>query len=228
MKGRNPSIAIAKRATGQFGKRIHIVESSDEAIHRMGCRTQQQAREALKSNKYVLTELVVGAKERSASMVVVFGKIIRNCVVEYTYDKEVYVWPRVKELKTERVCLDNELEPEHARVFETLLTPEFNGVCNFNYKVGLGGTLKIFECNVRCGGDLVQDSPKEITTAMLLALDGVQESAVLGGGSTGAGDRSAAAGGEGAAVEEAAGGVEGAASSAAAGEVEGEAVEKYD
>eukprot|EP00392_Amoebophrya_sp_AT5.2_P014992 g15178.t1 len=50
-------------------------------------------------------------------------------------------------------------------IFEKLLTEEFSGICNFNYKMVDvevdDEEMRIFECNPRPGGDLIQDCPRE-------------------------------------------------------------------
>ena len=75
----------------------------------------------------------------------------------YTYDREVFVWPFVQELKAQR----RSAEPPaaHLDVMRAFVT-EYSGVCNFNYKVRASGDIAIFEVNTRVGGDLAEDVPR--------------------------------------------------------------------
>ncbi|CAD7931752.1 unnamed protein product [Amoebophrya sp. A25] len=111
---------------------------------------------------------------------------------EHASSEVPHIWPqKAVEDRTKRRFL--ELPRKHAQVFEQLLTPAFSGVCNFNYKVvikqdeaeeekqpvvegedensSMIEALRIFECNPRPGGDLIQDAPREIGARFLEKLD---------------------------------------------------------
>jgi len=152
---------ILKSATGDWGKDCHIVGSKDEVlmITKDGFGT-----------KWVLQELIVGSFEQSVSMLMNNGEIISYMGLEYEYDRDVYVSPRVKLLSvTPRSTPKDELA-----VMRTFLR-EYRGICNFNYKVLSDGSMRIFEINVRVGGDLACDAPREAARAIFQAFDGLEE-----------------------------------------------------
>ncbi|CAD7965094.1 unnamed protein product [Amoebophrya sp. A120] len=110
-----------------------------------------------------------------------------------------YIWPLhgVKESEPRKFSPHEELDSFAVHVFEKLLTTGFSGICNFNYKVvtdadtSVAGTntnketgkikatprdkvplqLRIFECNPRPGGDLIQDVPRQHAIRLLEKLE---------------------------------------------------------
>eukprot|EP00392_Amoebophrya_sp_AT5.2_P018691 g19291.t1 len=99
------------------------------------------------------------------------------------HDERPYIWPlQVRETAPRRffsyedpstsTSPSSETTPSNSSIpagpdvaiFEKLLTEEFSGICNFNYKmvnVEVNEEMRIFECNPRPGGDLIQDCPRE-------------------------------------------------------------------
>jgi carbamoylphosphate synthase large subunit len=138
---------ILKPATGEYGYNMFIVNSSAATREIVGNISNFEER-------WVLQELIPGQYEYSASMLVNQGKILATTCVRYTYDKETYIWPNVKEL-ARTVC---DLPAEHLEIMRRILVG-YSGFCNFNYKVRPDGRLCLFEANARVGGDLACDVP---------------------------------------------------------------------
>lgn len=165
---------ILKAARGEYGKTVHMVESSG------------QARKLLRSHaagfgagaRYVMQELVRGSVEHSLSLLVEDGRIVRALHTRYEYEDDAYVWPRVRERTRESTDTP---PPSHMAVLRQL-TVGYSGFCNVNYKTraaesATGGAgdpdtvLAIFEMNMRVGGDVVNDTPKPAARAFLSGLE---------------------------------------------------------
>lgn len=194
---------VLKSAEGVAGHGVYIVRSLDEARRRTGQCAQgsggahrhdanradastRQVEPSMEAEatayptalvglgeRWLLQELVLGAVECSASMLVVRGCIRRVAVVEYTYDAEAYVWPQCKERKELRRW-HGVLAPAHHRLLEALLIG-YSGVINANYKVRADGRLALFEFNTRVGGDLAVDLSRAEAAAFFEALDELDE-----------------------------------------------------
>eukprot|EP00929_Paragymnodinium_shiwhaense_P096702 TRINITY_DN58394_c0_g1_i1.p1 TRINITY_DN58394_c0_g1~~TRINITY_DN58394_c0_g1_i1.p1 ORF type:complete len:557 (-),score=81.68 TRINITY_DN58394_c0_g1_i1:666-2336(-) len=151
---------ILKSATGEFGKGNHIVESEDEVLQIAGQGFGSQ---------WVLQELVAGCFEYSVSLLVQNGEILECIGHSYECNREIYIWPHVRNAK---VSLHQPSEAEFV-VFKKYLV-DYSGICNFNYKIRSSGVLSIFEMNVRVGGDLACDAPREVAATLFERLDSLQ------------------------------------------------------
>jgi len=117
-----------------------------------------------------LQELVLGREEISTSLLVKDGVIVDCICTTYEYEREAYIWPRVREVRAKRRHT-NELPEHHADTMRVLLGP-FSGICNFNYKVdGASGQMRLFEINCRAGADLACDVPTAMLRQFFAKLD---------------------------------------------------------
>jgi hypothetical protein len=82
---------MLKAVVGDFGKGIYIVESeaqvAEKATGGFGC------------GKWLLQELCAGSIEYATSLLVQDGEILDAITTSYTYNKEVFVWPFVEEVR---------------------------------------------------------------------------------------------------------------------------------
>ena len=159
---------IVKTAIGDFGSTVRAARDRAELDAAIG-DLRLDARGL--DDSWLVQELVQGAVEYSTSCVVRDGQVLDAVCTRYTYDADVYVWPRVEERRDLRV-VDDALPPDHAHVMARLLVG-YSGICNFNYKVRPdSGELCIFEINVRSGEDLACDVPPHRLRCLLERLDG--------------------------------------------------------
>ncbi|KAK3238385.1 hypothetical protein CYMTET_51596 [Cymbomonas tetramitiformis] len=156
---------IMKGAEGNNGQNVKIVTSGEMLRHKVGLDWA--------SGRVLLQELVPGRVEYSCSLLVMDGEVFDSVVMEYTYDREEFVWPFVKEEKEKRVSQDRVCTP-HLSVMRKLLVG-YSGICNFNYKVRPGGDIAIFEINTRVGGDLGEDVPRWRARLFLERLNGCSQ-----------------------------------------------------
>lgn len=129
---------IAKKGRGEYGRRVHLVETRD-ALRAVVGHTPAS---------WLIQELVPGNEEIATTLVVVDGVVKASMRTCYTYRDEVYVWPETAETKR----ASNEL-PDAERVQLEPFVRFFTGVCNFNYKVRTDGRVAVFEINPRVGAD---------------------------------------------------------------------------
>lgn len=89
----------------------------------------------------VLQELVLGPLEYSTSILITDGEVHDAITSTYDYAEEEYVWPHVKEVTANRVAT-RDVVPEHLETMRAFLS-EYEGICNFNYKVSDGYTATV-------------------------------------------------------------------------------------
>jgi hypothetical protein len=81
---------MLKAAVGDHGKGIYIVNSEDNVT--------EKATGGFDCGKWLLQELCAGNLEYATSLLVQDGEILDAITTSYTYDKQIYVWPDVKEV----------------------------------------------------------------------------------------------------------------------------------
>ena len=87
------------------------------------------------------------------------------------------MWPRVRELTTERKSqLITPHDPEAVKLSQLLAG--FSGICNLNYKRRSDGSLAVFEVNARMGADLACDVPPNMLRAILSSLPACLEKGI--------------------------------------------------
>ena len=141
---------VMKGAEGNHGQNVKII-STRELLE---LKTEID----WGNGRTLLQELIPGRVEHACSVLVSDGKIIDAVDTEYTYDRDEYVWPFVKEEKDKRVSHDH-IPEAHLAVMAALLSG-YSGIGNFNFKVRPSGEIAIFEINTRVGGDLADDVPR--------------------------------------------------------------------
>lgn len=151
---------VMKGAEGNYGQNVKIVRSRE---------VLEQKQADWGSGQQLLQELIPGRTEFSCSLLVADGKVRDSVCMEYSYDRDEFVWPHVKEDKSLRRSHDRVPE-EHFAVMRSLLR-DYSGICNVNYKVRPSGAIAIFEVNTRIGGDLAEDVPRDRARAFFEALD---------------------------------------------------------
>lgn len=152
---------VLKPSQGEFGKDSWICQTWQD-VHRHAPDFGESEREAT----WVLQELVPGSVELSVSMLVSAGSILD---VVGTYDRSIYIWPNVVELKKE-LC---EVPTRHIDVLAAFVG-EYDGILNFNYKIRPDGRICIFEVNTRIGADLACDVPRERARQLFLMLEKIR------------------------------------------------------
>lgn len=149
---------VLKAARGQHGQAVFIVDDPRDV--------REHAPRGVE-DEWVLQELICGHVEYSAALLVYRGAVVDSTLAEYTYEKQIYIWPLVGELS--RTTLDG-IPKTHLRVMKKFLKG-FSGICNFNYKVRPSGEICVFEVNTRVGADLACDINRDRARLFFLALD---------------------------------------------------------
>ena len=155
---------VMKGAEGNHGQNVKVIPTRE--------LLELKSEIDWADGRALLQELIPGRVEHACSVLVTEGKIIDAVDTEYTYDKDEYVWPFVKEEKDKRVSHDRIPDP-HLAVMTALLAG-YSGVANFNFKVRPSGEIAIFEVNTRVGGDLAEDVPRWRARTFLEKLDAVE------------------------------------------------------
>ena len=161
---------ILKAARGAYGSGTHIVHSVENA------RVVAHAVGGELGVGWVLQELVRGRVEIATSLLIHKGRVLQAATTSYTYDADEYVWPHVKEKRAERTTAAG--PPAQLGHMLALLGNEFQGICNFNYKLRSDATLCVFEVNPRMGSDLGCDVPMRVLRGFLGQLDALPVDAV--------------------------------------------------
>lgn len=160
---------VLKPSRGWAGQHVHIVRSAAERKRRT-----REYEEVLGSpcGPLLAQEWVAGATEFSTSLVVYEGRLYEAVTMEYTYDRDDYIWPRCRKAKPPE-CHAWGVVPgaERLRVLEALLA-SFSGICNVNYKLRASRAedepeLKVLEINPRVGADLGHDVPRAEAARLL-------------------------------------------------------------
>ena len=153
---------VLKTARGAYGSGTHIVRSEEHA------RSVAHAVGGELGVGWVLQELVRGRVEIATSLLIHRGRVLQAATTSYTYDADEYVWPHVRELRAERTTAAG--PPAQLEQMLALLGGEFQGICNFNYKLrahGCNATLCVFEVNPRMGSDLGCNVPTRVLRGFL-------------------------------------------------------------
>ena len=82
---------MLKAAAGEHGNDIFIVDSEEE-VH-------EKAEGGFDCGRWLLQELCAGRHEYATSLLVKDGEILDAITTSYLYDKEIYVWPDVEEVR---------------------------------------------------------------------------------------------------------------------------------
>jgi len=157
---------ILKPSQGEFGKDSWICQTWQDVLRHAPDFGESQ-REA--DSPWVLQELVPGSVELSVSMLVSAGSILDVVGMRYTYDRSIYIWPNVVELKKELY----EVPTQHIDVLAAFVG-EYDGILNFNYKIRPDGRICLFEVNTRIGADLACDVPRERARQLFLMLEKIR------------------------------------------------------
>jgi len=160
---------MLKASVGEHGKGVHIVESATQVA--------ELAVGGFKAGRWLLQECCPGRIEHATSLLVKNGHIVDFVCTNYEYDKEVYVWPYVEELKEKRLS-HSDVPQAHLVIMKSFLA-EFTGICNFNYKVRPDGGMCIFEVNARVGADLACDVPRRRAAQLFNKLDTLGDATAL-------------------------------------------------
>lgn len=148
---------ILKPVTGEFGKDIRIIRTADEVNRSLAGRPL--------GTEWLLQELILGPFEYSTSLLVDKGRILDLVCLRYEYNSAEYVWPHVAEVGKQ----EDSVPADHLAIMSALLA-DYSGFCNFNYKIGADGCMRLFEANTRVGADLACDVPRGRARAMFQAL----------------------------------------------------------
>eukprot|EP00929_Paragymnodinium_shiwhaense_P031322 TRINITY_DN17572_c0_g1_i4.p1 TRINITY_DN17572_c0_g1~~TRINITY_DN17572_c0_g1_i4.p1 ORF type:complete len:358 (+),score=66.50 TRINITY_DN17572_c0_g1_i4:131-1204(+) len=151
---------ILKPAIGAYGEETFIVRSAEEVL--------EVAHEGF-GTTWVLQEFIADRYEYSCSLLVHHGAIVDWIGSVYDYGQDMYVWPHVEEHG--RGLFD--VPEEHVRIFAAFMR-EYNGICNFNYKIRDDGRIGILEINTRIGADLACDVPRERARQLFKRLDSLE------------------------------------------------------
>ena len=109
--------------------------------------------------KYIIQEYIVNPIEYVTLIVFKNNNIIESITYQYNYNSNKYVKGAISESDRDKITKIN-LEQQYLDVFKNILSSlEYNGICNFNFKIK-DGNLKIFEINPRLGGSLMLKNNK--------------------------------------------------------------------
>mmetsp|Transcript_69033 Transcript_69033/g.114743 ORF Transcript_69033/g.114743 Transcript_69033/m.114743 type:complete len:330 (-) Transcript_69033:392-1381(-) len=148
---------MLKAAVGEHGRNVYRVSNAEDVF--------TWAPNGLGSD-WLLQEIIPGAVEYSASLLVRDGRILDSICTAYEYEKEEYVWPHVREISRKYAEV-----PACQLATMRLFLKEYSGICNFNFKLRAGGHMGIFEINTRVGADLACDVPRPRARALFEKLN---------------------------------------------------------
>lgn len=130
---------VLKKRTDVWGANSHIIT---------GKELEDKFRNEIDSQEYFCQELVYGNKEFATHMIFSNGIAIHSINIEYTYDTDIYIKGKNKQLHTTKSDC-----PYVGLFCSVLELIGFEGLCCFNYKVSNDLPL-LLEINPRFGGSL--------------------------------------------------------------------------
>lgn len=156
---------IYKQVGNYCGKGVFILKSPKDLEKVINWRGIENY-----SKNYLLQELIKGPIEYSSIFLSYNGKVEYELHARYTYNKDMYVYPRVKCLKIESL---KDIECDKSIFYKIIEQSNFHGLCNFNYKIK-NGRIIIFESNPRLGADITDhpiDKQKELFNKYMQLVD---------------------------------------------------------
>lgn len=131
-----------------FVLKARVAENCERCYLVQDAQTMEKHRQLIGNDEYFCQQLVPGASEFAAHMLVAGGRVVTETTIEYVADREVFI--KVGTTFLTRKIVRCAFTP----LFERMLAAiGFEGLCCVNYKV-VDGRPMLLEINPRFGGSL--------------------------------------------------------------------------